>query len=62
MVVALIFLYVARQVSLGLRFGDGGWVDAAFVVLNVALFAASRDALRKYYDKGSKLLGTTKGG
>ncbi len=49
MVVALIWAYVTRDYALG-------WRGAVNWVLAVLFFFASRDALRKYYERAGKLL------
>lgn len=54
--VALPFLYGCRlAVDGGSVFG---WSTLGFLVLEVVLFAASRDSLRRYYSRASQLLGT----
>lgn len=56
--VALLFLYGARRVRLGLFTASWGWVDAGFLLLSVVLFVGSRDTLHKYYSRVSQLLGS----
>jgi hypothetical protein len=56
----------ASAIAYGLwRFQDGAQspliaADIGFVLLEVVLFAGSRDTLRKYYDRTRQLLGTGK--
>lgn len=49
MVIALLWSYANGAYALG-------WRGGAYVVLVVLFFAASRDALRKYYDRAGRLL------
>lgn len=53
--VATAITYVCYRVKLGTLF-PWGWLDVAFVVLEVVFFAASRDCLRKYYGRSHQLL------
>ena len=58
MLVALTFTYVAYQTSNERVFAHFGWPDVAYLVLACVFFVTSRDTLRKYHTRGSKLLGT----
>jgi hypothetical protein len=57
--VAIVFLYTARRIHLGLLTEPLGWIDLAFLLLCVILFVGARDNLRKYYERVGQLLGTT---
>ena len=60
--VALIFVYLARRIHLGVVAEPFGWFDLGFVLLLTILFVGSRDNLRKYYERVAQLLGTTSSG
>ncbi len=53
--VAAALAYACYRVRGG-GWGPIGWPDLAFLVLEVVLFATSRDTLRKYYDRSRQLL------
>ena len=53
--VAIFCLYISYRVSFG-GLGSLGIVDVAFVILEIVLFMASRDTLRKYFDRSQQLL------
>lgn len=56
MVVATAAAYVCYRAQLGsLRSLD--WPDLAFIGLEIVFFMTSRDTLRKYYQRGSQVLG-----
>jgi hypothetical protein len=56
LLVAIVFVYLARRVHLGFLTAAWGWLDVAFFVLSVVLFAGSRDTLRKYYMRTGRML------
>jgi len=56
--VALTLWYLARRLSLGFWPTPLGPADFVFFCLAIVLFAGSRDALQKYYIRGSQLFGT----
>jgi len=56
MCIALPLAYVARRMESPLQSSDRFLVDVAVVALEVVLFAASRDALRKYYERVAPFL------
>lgn len=58
--IALVFVYVARRIRLGILAAPVGWLDFGFALLSLVLFVGSRDMLRKYYGRVSQLLGTVK--
>lgn len=53
--VALAIAYAAYRARLGV--GTPLWSDLAFILLEVVFLVTSRDTLRKYYARGSQLLG-----
>ncbi|MCC7316598.1 MAG: hypothetical protein IT419_17545 [Planctomycetes bacterium] len=54
--IAVALAYLVR-LSGGCRWcGGAGWVDFGFVIVEVVLFATSRDTLRKYYARVSQVL------
>lgn len=55
--VALLFLYIARRIHAGFLTAPFGWLDLGFAALSVILFVGSRDTLVKYYGRVSQLLG-----
>lgn len=57
MLVALVFLHAAWRAGGARSQVDGFDIDVALVVIDLVLFAASRDALRKYYRRSSRVLG-----
>ncbi len=57
MLVALAFLYLARRTHSGFFAMPLGWTDFGFLALSAILFAGSRDTLRKYFSRVSRLLG-----
>ncbi|MCA9070654.1 MAG: hypothetical protein KDA84_17105 [Planctomycetaceae bacterium] len=52
--VALVFAWSCRGAAGGLFHNP--WVDFGFLILVVPLFVGSRDNLRKYYQRSSRLL------
>ena len=58
LLIALLFVYLARRIHLGFFAAPFGWFDVGFVLLSVILFVGSRDTLRKYYERVTQLLGT----
>lgn len=58
MLVAVPFLFAARSLSLGWSSLLDVLLILAFLALEAIFFVGSRDALRKYYTRVSKLLGT----
>jgi hypothetical protein len=58
MFVAVAFTYRAWLVWLGKPIWEERWATLWFLVLEVIFFTASRDALRKYYARAERLLGT----
>lgn len=57
MLVAIVFTYVARQLSVGTWKGRPDWWDVGFLVAGVVLLVGSRDALAKYHNRAAELLG-----
>lgn len=57
MLVALVFAYLARRIHSGFFVTPIGWTDLGILALSAILFAGSRDTLRKYYSRVSRLLG-----
>lgn len=55
--VAVAFTYGCYRVRLG-GFLPFGWLDLAFVALEIVFFTTSRDTLRKYYARTAQLLRT----
>ena len=55
--VALVCAYAARMATLETWSGQIAAADVALLALAAILFAGSRDTLRKYYERGSELLG-----
>ncbi len=55
--VALVFVYVARRLTLGFFSSPLGWADVVFCLVGTAYFVTSRDNLRKYYSRVAMLLG-----
>jgi hypothetical protein len=55
--VALGIAYACYRVKLG-GWWPLGWLDLAFVVLELIFFVASRDTLSKYYTRSRQLLAT----
>ncbi|NLF73617.1 MAG: hypothetical protein GX575_31650 [Candidatus Anammoximicrobium sp.] len=53
--VATAIAYACYRVKLG-GFWPLGWLDLAFIVLEVIFFATSRDTLHKYYSRSQQLL------
>ncbi|MBI3469442.1 MAG: hypothetical protein HY000_41095 [Planctomycetes bacterium] len=58
--VAIVFVYVARQVTTGTWPTVWSWPDWGFLLFGILFWATSRDALRKYYLRVAGLLGTRK--
>lgn len=54
--VAIAFAYCVRLAGGCAWCGGIGWVDFGFVIIEVVLFATSRDTLRKYYARASDVL------
>ncbi|MBW3596957.1 MAG: hypothetical protein KY475_06745 [Planctomycetes bacterium] len=57
MLVAVVFLFVARLATLPETAAMPLWMVTGFVLLETVLVAGSRDALRRYYTRGTRLLG-----
>lgn len=55
MFVALLIAYSCYRVNLGTML-TMGWLDAAFIALELVFFCTSRDTLRKYYARGHQVL------
>lgn len=53
--VAVAFAYLVRLAG-GCWWSGAGWADVGFVIIEVVLFATSRDTLRKYYARVSQVL------
>ena len=58
MCVAVAFTYTAWLVSSGHGLRAAGWANLHFVVLEIVLFANSRNTLANYYSRVAQLLGT----
>jgi hypothetical protein len=58
MFIAAGFTYAAWLVSTGKGLRAAGWANLHFVVLEIVLYANSRDTLAKYYTRVAQLLGT----
>jgi hypothetical protein len=58
MFIAVAFTYAAWLVSSGKGLRAAGWANMHFIVLEIVLFANSRDTLAKYYSRVAQLLGT----
>jgi hypothetical protein len=58
MFIAAGFTYAAWLVWNGKGLRAAGWANLHFVVLEIVLFANSRDTLAKYYSRVAQLLGT----
>ena len=58
MFIAAGFTYSAWLVWNGKGIAAAGWANLCFLVLEVVLFAGSRDAIAKYYSRVAQLLGT----
>ena len=58
MFIAAGFTYAAWLVWSGQGLRAAGWANLNFVVLEIVLFANSRDTLAKYYSRVAQLLGT----
>jgi hypothetical protein len=58
MFIAAGFTYASWLVWNGQGLRAAGWANANFVVLEIVLFANSRDTLAKYYSRVAQLLGT----
>lgn len=56
MLVAAAFSVVMKGISSGLRPSFNVWTTVAFLLLELVLFAGSRDTLRKYYSRTQQLL------
>lgn len=56
MLVALVWVYVARRLSFGFWTAGMDASDLGFLLLAVVLFLGSRDTLQKYYRRGGQLL------
>jgi len=54
---ALLFVWIARRISLGLFTARFGWFDVGMFVLALILFVGSRDTLTNYYQRVDDLLG-----
>jgi hypothetical protein len=54
--VAVALAYAVRLSGHCRSCGGPGWMDVGFVIIEVVLFATSRDTLRKYYARGSQAL------
>lgn len=59
--IALVFTYLARRVSLGFFSLPLAWTDMGLLTLAIIFAAGSRDTLRKYNDRLTMVLGA-KGG
>ena len=60
--VAMGFAYAAWRTSCSSGAGDAWPFDVGVLVLAAVFFAASRDALRKYYERASQVLGLRESG
>lgn len=60
MLIAVAVLFVFFRMSQGFVIGLG-WLELAFGLLELVLFAGSRDTLRKYYSRSEQLLNRQKG-
>ena len=58
MFVAVAFTYAAWLVSSGRGLRAAGWANLNFALLEIVLFANSRDTLANYYSRVAQLLGT----
>lgn len=58
--VAVAFWYLARWTAAGLWSPPLGWGAIGVLLLEVLLLAGSRDTIRRYYDRMSKLLSSTR--
>jgi hypothetical protein len=58
MLVALLFLFVARLVAAGRSIADINPLDCAILALGALYWAGSRDTLRKYFSRAELVLGT----
>jgi len=56
MFLAVAIAYRARLIWEGISVWEGGLLSVGFFVLEAILLAGSRDALRKYYSRASRLL------
>ena len=59
--VAVLFGYVLWRISPEGRGTPAGWVEAGVLILAGVFLAGSRDALRKYFDRASRLLAEREG-
>lgn len=57
--IALAIAYVSYRIKHG-GFWPLGWFDVGFVVIEGVFLLASRDTIRKYYARGTQLLGCEK--
>ncbi|QDT91473.1 hypothetical protein [Gimesia algae] len=55
-IIAMIIVYSARRISLGLWSAPMGWIEALLGIFLLIFFAGSRDTLRKYYNRTTQLL------
>lgn len=56
MLVAIVLSYVAWLLGQGYPPGQGGWPELALLFVLVVLWLGSRDTLRKYYSRVSRLV------
>lgn len=54
--IAVVSAYLVRLAGDCRWCGGAGWTDLGFVIIEVVLFATSRDTLRKYYARVSQVL------
>jgi hypothetical protein len=56
MVIALVFAYFARMAAVSVSAYQWGWLDLGCAMIVIVLFAGSRDALAKYYQRAGAVL------
>jgi hypothetical protein len=60
MFLAVAFTYTTWLLSHSGGFYRAGWLNLAFIFLEVVFWMGSRDSLRKYYRRTAEVLGTTR--
>lgn len=60
MLIAVAILYVLYRIDKGVIVAELGGLDLAVVLLEIVLFAGSRDTLKKYYRRSEQLLSRRK--